>query len=74
MGNQQETRLLLGSLRYKSAVDVDFSIKVPFVQTVKELTEYDRSVDNEPCKSRCDSSAKITRAMGMLCGTSPQNL
>jgi hypothetical protein len=45
MGNQQEIRLLLGSLRYKSAVDVDFSIKVPFVQTVKELTEYDRSVD-----------------------------
>ena len=45
MGNQQEIRILLGSLRYKSAVDVDYSIKVPFVQTSKELTEYDRSID-----------------------------
>ena len=45
MGNQQGIRLILGSLRYKSAVDVDYSLKVPFIQTGKELTEYDRSVD-----------------------------
>jgi hypothetical protein len=45
MGNQKEIRILLGSLRYKSAVNLDYSIKVPFIQTGKELTEYDRSVD-----------------------------
>jgi hypothetical protein len=45
MGNINDTRIILGSLRYKSAPDIDVGIKVPFVQTSKLLTEYDRSAD-----------------------------
>jgi hypothetical protein len=45
MGNVIDTRVVLGSLRYKSAPDTDLSFKVPFVQTQKLLTEYDRSID-----------------------------
>lgn len=45
MGNNKEIRVVLGSLRYKSASDVDFGIKVPFIQTTKQIVEYDRNVD-----------------------------
>jgi len=31
-------------------------------------------VDNVPCKSRWDLSVNTTRPMGILCGSSPQNL
>ena len=51
----------------KLTLFLDFSLKNERVNMIG-------SVDNQPCKSRCDLSAKTTRAVGMLCGTSPQNL
>lgn len=45
MGNNNEIRIILGSLRYKSASDVDFGLKVPFAQTTKQIVEYDKNVD-----------------------------
>jgi hypothetical protein len=45
MGNNNEIRIVLGSLRYKSANNVDSALKVPFVQTVKEIVEYDKTVN-----------------------------
>lgn len=42
MGNNNEIRVVLGSLRYKSAPNTDFSIKLPLVQNSKEIVEYDR--------------------------------
>ena len=45
MGNNGEIRVLLGSLRYKSASNVDFGFKVPFVQTTKQIVEYDKNID-----------------------------
>ena len=43
MGN--ENRIVLGSLRYKSAPNTDLSLKVPFKQLTKEFTEFDRNVN-----------------------------
>ena len=45
MGNRLDTKIVLGSLRYKSAPDTDLGFKVPFNQTYKENIEFDRSVD-----------------------------
>ena len=45
MGNKNDIRVVLGSLRYKSAPDTTLSFGVPLQQTMKELTEYDRSID-----------------------------
>lgn len=45
MGNRIDTRVILGSLRYKSAPDTSFFFQVPLQQSTKEITEYDRSVD-----------------------------
>jgi hypothetical protein len=45
MGNNNEIRVILGSLRYKSASNVDFGLKVPFVQTTKQIVEYDKNID-----------------------------
>jgi hypothetical protein len=45
MGNNNNIRLILGSLRYKSASNTDFGIKVPFIQTTKQLVEYDKNID-----------------------------
>jgi hypothetical protein len=45
MGNINETRIVLGSLRYKSAPSTDLSLQVPFNSTRRELIEYDRSAD-----------------------------
>jgi hypothetical protein len=45
MGNNTETRIILGSLRYKSASNVDYAVQVPFVQTSKEIVEYDKSIE-----------------------------
>jgi hypothetical protein len=39
MGNNNEIRIVLGSLRFKSANNVDSALKVPFVQTVKEIVD-----------------------------------
>jgi hypothetical protein len=45
MGNINDTRVILGSLRYQSAPDTDIGLKVPFVQSQKLLIEFDRSAD-----------------------------
>jgi len=45
MGNVQDTRVVLGSLRFKSAPNTDLSFQVPFKQNQKLFTEYDRSID-----------------------------
>jgi hypothetical protein len=43
MGNRNNIRIVLGSLRYKSAPNTNLSLKVPFKQNVKEIIEYDRT-------------------------------
>jgi hypothetical protein len=45
MGNINYTRVVLGSLRYKSAPNTDLSFQIPFKSTQRELIEYDRSAD-----------------------------
>lgn len=45
MGNSNETRLILGSLRYKSAPDTTFMLNVPFVQTTKENVQFERNIN-----------------------------
>ena len=45
MGNINDIRVVLGSLRYKSASDTNLMFNVPLVQTTKENIEFDRSVD-----------------------------
>ena len=45
MGNQNDIRVVLGSLRFKSASDTNLFFQVPLVQNEKQLTEYDRSFD-----------------------------
>jgi hypothetical protein len=47
MGNTKETRIVLGSLRYKSAPDTTIGLKVPLIQTFKENIEFDRSINIE---------------------------
>ena len=45
MGNRIDTRVVLGSLRYKSAPDTNLFFQVPLIQNTKEITEFDRSID-----------------------------
>ena len=45
MSNKNDIRVVLGSLRYKSAPNTNFSFPLPLTQQVKELTEYDRNID-----------------------------
>lgn len=45
MGNRIENRIILGSLRYKSAPDRNSSFTLPLIQTSKQNTEFDRSLD-----------------------------
>ena len=45
MGNRIENRVVLGSLRYKSASNTDLMFQVPFIQTSKQNVEYDRNID-----------------------------
>jgi hypothetical protein len=45
MGNNNQIRVVLGSLRYKSAPNTDFSFKVPLVQNTKQNVEFDTIVD-----------------------------
>jgi hypothetical protein len=45
MSDNNGIRIVLGSLRYKSAPDVDSYVNVPFVQNSKEIIEFDRSID-----------------------------
>ena len=43
MSNRLDTRIILGSQRYKSAINVDSMIPIPLNNTQKELDEFDRS-------------------------------
>jgi hypothetical protein len=45
MSNRNDTRIVLGSLRYKTASNTDLGLKVPFIQTTKENVEFDRSLN-----------------------------
>jgi hypothetical protein len=45
MGNVNNISVVLGSLRFKSAPDTDLSFQVPFKDSRKLLTEYERSID-----------------------------
>jgi hypothetical protein len=45
MGNLSEIRVILGSLRYKSAPDTTIMLNVPFVQTTKENVEFERNIN-----------------------------
>ena len=45
MGNKNDLRVVLGTLRYKSAPATSLSFGVSLQQTSKELTEYDRTID-----------------------------
>lgn len=45
MGNRLDLRVVLGSLRYKSAPNTNLLFEVPLVQTTKEVIEFDRSID-----------------------------
>jgi len=45
MGNTNSTRIVLGSLRFKSSPNTDLAIQVPFKSTQRELIEYDRVTD-----------------------------
>lgn len=44
MGSRIENRVVLGSLRYKSASDTNLLFQVPLVQTAKEIIEFDRNI------------------------------
>ena len=43
MSNRLDTRIVLGSQRYKSSINVDSMIPIPLNNTQKELDEFDRS-------------------------------
>ena len=45
MGNLNEIRVILGSLRYKSAPDTTIMLNVPFVQTTKENVQFERNIN-----------------------------
>lgn len=45
MGNRIDTRVVLGSLRYKTASNTNLMFNVPLVQTSKENVEFDRNID-----------------------------
>jgi len=42
--NNNNLRVVLGSLRYKSAPDTNLFFQVPLIQTQREMDEYDRSI------------------------------
>jgi|LauGreDrversion4_2_1035121.scaffolds.fasta_scaffold10792_1 hypothetical protein len=45
MGNRIDTRVILGSLRYKSAPDTNLMFNVPLIQTAQINVEFDRNID-----------------------------
>jgi len=45
MGNRIDTRVVLGSLRYKTASNTNLMFNVPLIQTSKENIEFDRNID-----------------------------
>lgn len=40
-----DIRIVLGSLKYKTAINTDLSIPTPLVQTSKNMDEFDRTID-----------------------------
>jgi hypothetical protein len=60
MGNNKEIRVVLGTLRYKSAPETSLALQVPFVQNVKEIIEYDRSVTISLAQAFDDERQKST--------------
>ena len=44
MGSRIENRVVLGSLRYKSASDTNLLFQLPLTQTAKENVEFDRTI------------------------------
>lgn len=60
MGNNKEIRVVLGTLRYKSAPETTLALQVPFVQNVKEIVEYDRSVTLSLAQAFDDERQKST--------------
>jgi hypothetical protein len=40
-----DIRIILGSLRFKTATNTDLSIPTPLIQNAKQLDEFDRSID-----------------------------
>ena len=45
MSNRLDTKIILGSLRYKSAPDTNLLLNVPLIQQTKENVEFDRVID-----------------------------
>jgi gamma-glutamyl:cysteine ligase YbdK (ATP-grasp superfamily) len=45
MSNLNETRIVLGSLRYKSSPNTDFGVKLPLEQSEQQYIEYDRNLN-----------------------------
>lgn len=45
MGINDETKIVLGSLRYKSAPETNLSVNITLNQTEEEFVEFDRNVD-----------------------------
>jgi len=43
--NMEDIRIVLGSLRYKTATNTDLSIPTPLIQNSKNIQEFDRSID-----------------------------
>lgn len=43
MSNRIDTSIILGSYRYKSAIDTDLSLNIPFENTQREIDEFDRN-------------------------------
>lgn len=43
MGNRNDTRIVLGSLRFKGSPDVDMSVQVGLEETQKQMVEYERT-------------------------------
>ena len=68
MGNSIDSTIVLGSLRYKSATNVDSSLKIPFIQSYKENVEYDRSINIDLAQVYDDErqSSTIFRPTGKI--------
>jgi hypothetical protein len=60
MGNNKDIRIVLGVLRYKSAPETTLALQVPFVQTYKQKTEFERSIDIKLTQVYDDERQKST--------------
>jgi hypothetical protein len=60
MGNIIDTRIILGSLRYKTATNTDLSIPTPLVQNSKIINDFDRSYNLDLVQLFDDERRKST--------------